>query len=200
MGKSLIIKGADFSENAILNLSIPVISVNSGVVTITCDGATSIYYTIDGTTPSTESTLYSETFEVQNNTTIKAIGYDVDGNESPIASYTYIQHSYITTFEKKAAGSGLYRAVYTQNIPTGKKLGFVNSEFWNSCKMAVSLTGTFPTTPTQWDTSYSGESYIQQNITLTSQIVQILIAPVDGSSITDSQIAELNSNIFYIDD
>lgn len=203
MGKKLIIKDADFSANAIvLELSTPDIQVNNGVVTITCENAIFIYYTIDGTAPSTESMLYNGTFEVQINTTIKAIGYDADGNESSVASYTYSnQHSYITTFKRVTAVSTVnYRAIYNQNIPAGKKLGFLNSGLWDNYKIAVSTNGTFPSNNPTWDTSYTGQAYIQQNITLTSQIVQIMIAPVDGSSITDSQTAELNNNVFYVDD
>lgn len=46
------------------------------IVTITCatEGAT-IYYTIDGTTPTNESTQYTEAISVSQNTTIKAIAY-----------------------------------------------------------------------------------------------------------------------------
>ncbi|MCF0212746.1 MAG: chitobiase/beta-hexosaminidase C-terminal domain-containing protein, partial [Bacteroidales bacterium] len=62
-----------------LYLSAPTIAIdNSGNVTITrTDNFTSctasIYYTTDGTTPTTSSTLYTGTFAVSNGTTIKAL-------------------------------------------------------------------------------------------------------------------------------
>lgn len=52
----------------------PLINVSSGVVSITCDvDNAEIYYTIDGSTPTTESHLYTSPFYVNDNITIKAI-------------------------------------------------------------------------------------------------------------------------------
>ena len=66
-------------------------------VTITCatDGAT-IYYTTDGTTPTTSSSEYSSALTINTNQTIKAIAAK-DGNaNSAVASATYTVRDYAT--------------------------------------------------------------------------------------------------------
>lgn len=93
MGKSLIIKGADFHLVALDQIIIsnaPVISItSSGSVSITCDNASAIYYTTDGSTPTSSSTQYTSAFVVQNGTTVKAVGV-VDGELTAITTKTYI--------------------------------------------------------------------------------------------------------------
>ncbi|MBL0387484.1 PHB depolymerase family esterase [Tumebacillus sp. ITR2] len=49
----------------------------------------SIYYTTDGTTPSTTSTLYSGPIQVATSKTVKYIGVDGAGNQSAVQSQTY---------------------------------------------------------------------------------------------------------------
>ena len=68
----------------------PSISISSGTVTITCDttGA-SIYYTINGSTPTTSSTLYTSSFSVAEGTTVKAIAVKTNYNNSSVGSATY---------------------------------------------------------------------------------------------------------------
>jgi RHS repeat-associated protein len=57
-------------------------------VTITSAGATSIYYTTDGSTPTTSSTAYSSPITVSATTTLGAIGVNT-GGPSPVTSVTY---------------------------------------------------------------------------------------------------------------
>ena len=63
---------------------------NSVQVAISCPtiGA-SIYYTLDGTEPSINSTTYTASFELTKTTTVKAIAY-IDGMYSQTASATYV--------------------------------------------------------------------------------------------------------------
>jgi uncharacterized repeat protein (TIGR03803 family) len=74
--------------------SAPVFSSSAGTystaqwVTITSTGSTSIYYTTDGSTPTTSSTLYTGAISVSTTTTLKAIGVDPIGS-SPVANGTY---------------------------------------------------------------------------------------------------------------
>lgn len=94
MGKVLIIKGADFSAVAV-DLVTPVyggpsINITSGgSVTISAEGATAIFYTTNGSTPTTSSTQYSSAFTVSSGTTVKAIAQYADGSTSTVRSNTY---------------------------------------------------------------------------------------------------------------
>lgn len=93
MGKFLIIKGSDFSKVAVAKIDLtdtPIITISAdGVVTITCENAISIYYTTNGSNPTTDSTKYTETFSVENGTTIKVIAEYLDGTTSSVVSNTY---------------------------------------------------------------------------------------------------------------
>jgi hypothetical protein len=66
--------------------SAPVFSPTGGTytsaqsVTITSDGATTIYYTIDGSTPTISSPLYTAPVLVANNTILQAMGVNNGGN------------------------------------------------------------------------------------------------------------------------
>ena len=101
------------------------ISVNPGggyypggtTVTLTGTGANepvSIYYTLDGTTPTTSSTMTASGGTVsitQDNTTLKAIAIDNSGVASAVVTHTYytVQPTGITVkFQKPAAWTSVY--------------------------------------------------------------------------------------------
>ena len=66
-------------------------------VTISCETENStIYYTTDGTDPNNESTEYTDAFNVESTTTIKAIAY-VGNIASEIATVTIMIHPILTT-------------------------------------------------------------------------------------------------------
>ena len=78
-------------------VSTPVFSMASGTyyeeidVEITCatDGAT-IYYTTDGTTPTTASTVYTEAIHVASNMTLKAFAVKEGFDDSNVATASYV--------------------------------------------------------------------------------------------------------------
>ncbi|MBE7003331.1 MAG: hypothetical protein E7425_03475 [Ruminococcaceae bacterium] len=91
----------------------PTFTPNPGVynkaqsVTISCatDGAT-IYYTMDGKTPTTESTPYSDPVSVTETTTLKAIAVADGMIASDVATAAYtINYTYYTVFFNKQDGS-----------------------------------------------------------------------------------------------
>lgn len=93
MGKALVIKGANFSSIAVDTIEItvgqPTISIDLfGNVTIASPNGEDIYYTTDGSTPSNQSTKYTAGFNVQMNTTVKAVCY-LGGNYSEVVSVQY---------------------------------------------------------------------------------------------------------------
>lgn len=104
-----------FNYVGLSNVATPTFSPKAGVyteaqsVTISCEteGAT-IYYTLDGTTPTASSTPYTEPIYVDATTTIKAIAI-ADGEESAMATGKY------------AIGSDIYRLVTsTDELEAGK--------------------------------------------------------------------------------
>lgn len=63
----------------------PSISCKDNVVTITAATGATIYYTTDGTTPSTESTKYTAAFDINEDTTVKAISLEEGKLASSVA-------------------------------------------------------------------------------------------------------------------
>lgn len=67
----------------------PVITQDGNNITITCTTEeTSIYYTIDGSNPTTASNLYSGTFAIIASCTVKAIAVRENWTDSEVASYS----------------------------------------------------------------------------------------------------------------
>ena len=63
----------------------PSISCKDNVVTITAATGATIYYTTDGTTPTTESSEYTASFEITEDTTVKAIAVEEGKLTSAVA-------------------------------------------------------------------------------------------------------------------
>jgi PKD repeat protein len=92
-------------------------SVDSGVfgktqnVTLTAtdneDTNLNIYYTIDGTTPTVNSTLYTGTITIMANTVLKFFAVDDAGNISPVETKNYIIDTTVPTVTANPA-TGLY--------------------------------------------------------------------------------------------
>ena len=89
----LVTSGAVFTARWAANtLSAPVIAApttyeaDSCTVTITADAGVSIYYTLDGSTPSAAATLYSAPFAVEGNATVRAIAVRSDYYDSEVSS------------------------------------------------------------------------------------------------------------------
>ena len=77
MGTRLVIKGADFSKEMPPTLDVS-ITLEAGKFVLSCDNQSEdikIYYTLDGSNPSTSSYLYTEPLQAEFGITIKAVAY-----------------------------------------------------------------------------------------------------------------------------
>ena len=87
----------DYTAGTAPTVATPVIEgetpfTESTEVSITCatKGA-SIYYTLDGATPTNASNEYSGAFELTETTTVKAIAYDANNNASSVATKEFVK-------------------------------------------------------------------------------------------------------------
>ena len=113
--------------------------ISAQIVALACatEGAT-IYYTTDGTTPTTESTVYAEPLTVSETTTVKAFAVKEGMNNSAVTTATYIIIEPITIAEARALENNEYalvqgvvtfidgRNVYVQDATAGIDL-YLNS-------------------------------------------------------------------------
>ncbi len=109
-------------------------------VTIACatEEAT-IYYTLDGTDPTTSSTVYSEAFMVSATTTVKALAVKAGMNNSDVTSATYTIIEQMTMAEARTLANNEYalvqgvvtfiegRNVYAQDATAGIDLYLNNN-------------------------------------------------------------------------
>lgn len=131
-------------------------------ITISSEAGTTIYYTTDGTDPTSSSTAYSTGIVVNAAQTIKAIAVDGGGNSSDVASAAYTTYKanislsagQTLTFND-FSGIGTYAIPKSADFPasddnsyrmTGKQFGYYNSSLQIQ-KSAGELTSGTITTP-----------------------------------------------------
>ena len=97
------------------------IFVNSQEVTITCDteGA-AIYYTLNGSTPTTSSTLYNGAFTITESKTVKAFAVKQDYNDSQIATAEFTKVTPLANIAALTANTetGTYYVTLTNAVVT----------------------------------------------------------------------------------
>ena len=117
-------------------------SAQNVTISTTTEDAT-IYYTTDGTTPTTESSVYSSAISVSANTTIKALAVKAtyDNSEIATANYTILQHAgtaldpYTVADARDAidANSGIENVYVTGIVCTaGSSLNSGKMNYWIS--------------------------------------------------------------------
>lgn len=110
---NLKITTADNPEAQLPRVETPEISETNGLVTITCETADAeIYYTIDGSDPSKESTKYTGPFPLDETATVNAIAVKEDMKDSVIAS------KYIVVAPPASHKDGLLNGTIRTLLPT----------------------------------------------------------------------------------
>lgn len=145
--------GAQYSlavfGNASLFVAAPVFSPNGGAFTNSAtvkltDPTTgaSIYYTLDNSIPTTNSTLYTAPFQVTNSLAIKAKAFKAGGIPSGVSSATFLNSKDLGN------GIGLTGSYYSSqlmtfnNPPTLVRVDPTNNFNWNTVSPAPSVTQT----------------------------------------------------------
>ncbi|MDD6888659.1 MAG: DUF6359 domain-containing protein [Bacteroidales bacterium] len=84
-------------------------------VEITAAAGSTIYYTIDGTTPSDESIKYEQPITISTTTTLKAIAYDADDHTSSVTTATYTISKLLEGAEGEGTEANPYNAIGAYN-------------------------------------------------------------------------------------
>jgi hypothetical protein len=111
----------------------------SGTISVSISDSTSgasIYYTINGTTPTTSSTLYTGPITVSATETIEAIAIAVNHLQSPVASATYTESSPTAATPTFSPTPGTYTSTQTVTI----------SDATSGAAIYYTTNGTTPTT------------------------------------------------------
>ena len=123
----------------------PVANPNGGTyteaqsVTLSCStSGASIYYTIDGNTPTASSTLYSSAITINGNTTLKAIAVKSGMNNSAVMSATYTIGNAVDTINDINLGVGVTGTLVT--YATGPAVLTINNYTDPTTITAINIT------------------------------------------------------------
>src|ERR1019366_6335998 len=146
-------------------LTTPTISPNGGYftnsVTVTLAGTTlgtSLYYTLDNSTPSTNSTLYAAPFVVTNTTAVKVLAFKAGAVPSAVVSATFINSASL---------------IFSP--------GFVKQEFYPGATRADLESGTYVNSPTMVNYLSSFETPSGQGSNYAERVSGFFIPPVTGN-------------------
>ena len=89
------------------------------------DPSPTIYYTIDGSTPTTSSTEFTAAFELTTDKTVKAIAVDQYGNESGVSTYNYVVDTIDPADPTSNVASGTYNADQSVELSSSDDHGTV---------------------------------------------------------------------------
>jgi Chitobiase/beta-hexosaminidase C-terminal domain/Fibronectin type III domain len=140
----------------------------SGVAMSTATNGATIYYTTDGTVPSTSSTQYSGALQITTTTTVNAVAARSNYLNSPTIGNTYTMQAATPAF---SAGGGTYPNALTVSI----------SEATSGASIYYTTNGT---TPTTLSTPYTGPISMPNGLSTT--LSAIAVKPGYNNSIVNS--------------
>lgn len=132
MGKVLIIKGADFSAVSVgavqMSVDVPQIQIDATtkLVTLSAASGLDIYYTTNGSTPTTSSTKYTAPFSAGNNCTVKAISSNGSTSSSvpKLTISTSVKSDGSIDLSVSSSVSGTIRYATGDNVPTASSTAY----------------------------------------------------------------------------
>ena len=198
------------------DLKDPVFSPAAGIykatqsVELSCvTEGSAVYYTVDGTTPTTSSTLYSSAISVDQNTTIKAVSYK-EGHYSNVVTANYIIDATLasqtwdlskdeTTSASESAltWSGTYasmtinKAESTTNAnnyyPGTSGNTYTSTRFYKDSELTISPTSSVVIKSIVFTAKSNNYATVLKNSTWTNATAEadeevVTITPVDGGS------------------
>lgn len=129
--RALVTLTVEYVTGAASSVEAPVVSCADNTVTITAEEGATIYYTTDGSVPTTASTEYTAPFAITETTTVNAIAVK-DGESSSVTTYSAIYWGEYDGFEAFAAvGTGAKGTVLgpiTTVYENGRYLYMVDSK------------------------------------------------------------------------
>jgi hypothetical protein len=141
------VASATYTINALSTLTAPVFSVPSGTYTttqsVTIGDATSgatIYYTTNGTAPTTSSTKYAGAIAVSTTETLEAIAVETGHTNSPVATAKYTINTATSTAALPAPTFSIAGGTYTSSLTVAI------SDSASGATIYFTTNGTTPTT------------------------------------------------------
>ncbi|MGB9937807.1 MAG: Ig-like domain-containing protein [Methanobacterium sp.] len=131
------------------------------LVTLTMNEAGTIYYTLNGTTPTKASLIYTGPITISSNTTLKFIAYDLASNPSPVYTETYTIDKtapIVVSTTPKNGATGVSRGSniiiqFSENIKSSTNWSQIyvkNMKTGNILSISKSISGKTLTISTNW--------------------------------------------------
>lgn len=169
-------------------------------VTLSANETATIYYTVDGSTPTTSSTVYSTSIVVSTSTTLKYFGRDTAGNASSIQTQIYTLGAATTGVSLNKTVSSVEEGLTIQLIATVTPSNAVNQAVsWSTSNAGIAtvdsnglVTGVVSGSVTITVTTQDGGFTATCALTVTQAIIGFdynnLVAYPDSSTVSFDQI------------
>jgi hypothetical protein len=151
-------------------------------VALSSNEIANIYYTLDGSEPTTGSTLYSAPLEITQETTLKCLAVDPSGNAGAVITESYIVGAYDMAVQLRTSKGRLLSGI--------KVYAFTESGSYTGINRTTDSAGNTSFNPAD----FSGGSHKFRADYLGSQFWSAVV-PVPGTSVVDMVIDEETASV-----